>query len=111
MDMAHEIRLPKHRPPTLPGTLLSEEFLAPLGLTVTAFAKHIGIGRDRLSEIIHGRRRVTPDTAMRLSLALGTTVQFWLNAQMATDLYEAQQSANTAELKKIKPLTSASSAA
>ena len=109
--MPHEIRLPKYRPPTPPGKLLSEEFLRPLGLTVTAFAKHIGIGRDRLSEIIHARRRVTPDTAMRLSLALGTTVQFWLNAQMARDLYDAHRSANTASLKKIKPILPDSSSA
>ena len=100
--MTRQIRLPKHRPPTRAGELLSSEFLEPLGVTVTAFAKHIGIGRDRLSEIIHGRRRVTPDTAMRLSIALGTTVQFWLNAQLATDLYEAQRSTNAAALKKIR---------
>jgi antitoxin HigA-1 len=105
--MPHEIRLPKHRPPTKPGKLLSEEFMEPLGLTVTAFAKHIGIGRDRLSEIVHGRRRVTPDTAMRLSIALGTSVQFWLNAQLATDLYDAQRSASTRALKKIKPISGA----
>jgi addiction module HigA family antidote len=105
--MAHEIRLPKHRPPTSPGILLAEEFIEPLGLTVTAFAKHIGVGRDRLSEIIHGRRRITPDTAMRLSLALGTSVQFWLNAQMATDLYEARQSAKSASLRRIKPIPGA----
>ena len=77
-----------------------------MGLTVTAFAKHLGVGRDRLSEVIHGRRRVTPDTAMRLSLALGTSVQFWLNAQMASDIYEAQQAAS-ASLRKIKPISGA----
>ena len=105
--MAREIRIPKHRRPTLPGILLAEEFIEPLGLTVTAFAKHIGVGRDRLSEIIHGRRRITPDTAMRLSLALGTSVQFWLNAQMATDLYQAQQSAKSATLRRIRPISGA----
>jgi antitoxin HigA-1 len=105
--MAREMRLPRNRPPTSPGKLLAEEFIGPLGLTVTAFAKHIGVGRDRLSEIIHGRRRITPDTAMRLSIALGTSVQFWLNAQMASDLYEAQRSAKTSALKKIKPISGA----
>lgn len=105
--MPHEIRLPKHRAPTTPGKLLAEEFMEPLGLTVTAFAKHIGVGRDRLSEIIHGRRRVTPDTAMRLSIALGTSVQFWLNAQMASDLYEAQRVAKSGSLRKIKPIPGA----
>lgn len=105
--MSHEIRLPKHRAPTTPGKLLAEEFMEPLGLTVTAFAKHIGVGRDRLSEIIHARRRVTPDTAMRLSIALGTSVQFWLNAQMASDLYEAQKAATSKALKRIKPISGA----
>lgn len=81
--------------------------MEPLGLTVTVFAKHIGVGRDRLSEIIHGRRRVTPDTAMRLSIALGTSVQFWLNAQMALDLYEAQRVAKSGSLRKIKPIPAA----
>lgn len=105
--MTHEIRLTKHRQPTTPGELLAEEFMEPLGLTVTAFAKHIGVGRDRLSEIIHGRRRITPDTAMRLSIALRTSVQFWLNAQMASDLYEAQRAAKSSALKKIKPISGA----
>lgn len=105
--MSHDVRLPKHRAPTTPGKLLAEEFMAPLGLTVTAFARHIGVGRDRLSEIIHGRRRVTPDTAMRLSIALGTSVQFWLNAQMASELYEAKRTAKSATLKKIKPISGA----
>jgi len=100
--MANEIRLPKHRPPTAPGKLLAEEFLEPLNLTVTAFAKHIGVGRDRLSEVIHGHRRITPDTAMRLSIALGTSVQFSLNAQMATDLYDAQQATKLDTLQKIQ---------
>lgn len=105
--MPREIRLPKNRPPTSPGKILAEEFIEPLGMTVTSFAKHIGVGRDRLSEVIHGRRRVTPDTAMRLSIALGTSVQFWLNAQMASDLYEAQRSARSSALKKIKPISGA----
>lgn len=109
--MPREMRLPKYSPPTPPGELLAQEFLEPLGLTMTAFAKHIGVGRDRLSEIVHGRRRVTPDTAMRLSIALRTSVQFWLNAQMATDLYEARRAANNASLKKIKPISTRSSAA
>jgi addiction module HigA family antidote len=73
-------------------------------MTITAFAGHIGIGRDRLSEIIHGRRRVTPDTAMRLSKAFRNSVQFWLNAQAATDLYEAQRTVNLEEIEKIQPV-------
>jgi addiction module HigA family antidote len=71
-------------------------------MTVTAFAKHIRIGRDRLSEIIHGRRRVPPDTAMCLSRSFRTSAQFWLNAQIVTDLYQAQKNLNMTEIEKIQ---------
>jgi addiction module HigA family antidote len=83
---------------------LLREFIEPLGMTITAFAEHIGIGRDRLSEIINGRRRVTPNTAMRLSKALGTTVQFWINVQTSTDLWAAMHSDEAKEIDKVKPL-------
>ncbi len=73
-------------------------------MTVTAFASHIRIGRDGLSEIIHGRRRITPNTAMRLSRALGTSVQFWINLQQATDLWAAMHADDLDEINKIKPL-------
>jgi addiction module HigA family antidote len=56
--MAREMRLPKHRPPTLPGKILAEEFMEPLGLTVTAFAKHIGVGRDRMSFVMNALRSI-----------------------------------------------------
>jgi addiction module HigA family antidote len=69
--------------------MLSEEFLLPLGLTVTEFAKRIGVGRVRLSEIINVKRGVSPDTAIRLGRALKTSPQLWLNLQQAVDLYDA----------------------
>jgi addiction module HigA family antidote len=102
--MSQQIRLPKYRPPTTPGEMLRIEFLEPLGMTVTAFAAHIGVRRDRLSEVIHGHRRVTPDTALRFGRALGTTAQFWLDLQQSTDLWAAMHAANTGEIEKIKPL-------
>jgi antitoxin HigA-1 len=102
--MPKELRLPTNRPPTKPGELLARLFLPETGMTKTAFADHIGIGRDRLSEIINGHRRVTVDTAMRLSKALGNSVQFWLNAQAAVDLYEGRIAANMAEIEKIQPI-------
>jgi addiction module HigA family antidote len=97
-SMAKEIRLPIHRPPTTPGELLARVFLPETGMTITAFAAHIGIGRDRLSEIIHGRRRLLIEVPFRNS------VQFWLNAQAAIDLYEAQLTANVSEIEKIRPV-------
>jgi antitoxin HigA-1 len=78
--------LPKHRTPTSPGEILAEEFLRPLGLTQTAFAKHIGVSVRRVNEIIRERRAVSPETAQLLAAALGTTPEFWMNAQTAYDL-------------------------
>ena len=81
--------LPLYRRPTTPGEVLSEEFLVPLGLTVTEFAKRIVVGRVRLSEVINGKRGVSPDMAIRLGRALSASPQLWLNLQQAVDLYAA----------------------
>lgn len=78
--------LPENRISTHPGEILKEEFLAPLGITQVALAKHIGIPLQRINEIIRGKRGITPETAWLLSQALGTTPQFWMNLQDAYDL-------------------------
>ncbi len=78
--------LPEKRIATPPGEILKEEFLAPLGITQVALAKHIGIPLQRINEIIRGKRSITPETAWLLSQALGTTPQFWMNLQDAFDL-------------------------
>ncbi len=77
------------RPPTTPGEMLLEEFLRPAGLTQRQAAERMGVPLIRLNELIRGRRGVTADTALRLSELLGTTPQFWMNLQAATDLYAA----------------------
>ena len=82
--------LPENRVPTHPGEILGEEFLRPLGITSTAFAKHIGVLAPRVSEIIRGQRGVTPETAWLFSQALGTTPEFWLNLQSAYNLARVQ---------------------
>ena len=64
-------RLPKHRPPTHPGEMLLEEFLIPLGISQSEFAKRIGVSFVRLNAIVNGRRGVTPNTALRLERATG----------------------------------------
>jgi addiction module HigA family antidote len=66
-----------------------EEFLQPLGITQVEAAKRMGIPLKRLYEVIHGKRGVTADTALRLARLLGTTPQFWMNIQMTIDLYHA----------------------
>ena len=79
------------RQPTLPGVILLEEFLIPLGRSQSAFARHIGWTQPKVNEIVTGKRGVTPETAMVFADALNTTPQFWLNLQIAVDLWRAQQ--------------------
>jgi addiction module HigA family antidote len=72
-------------------------------MTQTEFAAGLGISYPRLNEIIHGKRGITPDTALRISALIGTTPQFWLNLQQAVDLWDAAHSTETKRaLKKIE---------
>ena len=75
---------------THPGEILSEEYLAPLGLSARALGEAIGVPGNRLSEIIRARRDVSADTAIRLARYFGTDPRFWLNLQAAHDLSKAQ---------------------
>lgn len=79
------------RQPTLPGVILLEEFLTPLGVSQSAFARHIGWTQPKVNEIVTGKRGITPEAAMVLADALNTTPQFWLNLQLSVDLWRAQQ--------------------
>jgi addiction module HigA family antidote len=98
--------LPKHGPPTHPGEMLLEEFLKPLGMTQTELAERIRVSYPRVNEIIHGKRGVTPDTALRLSKLLGTTAEFWLNGQQNWDLWHALHSETADDLEQIEALAS-----
>jgi addiction module HigA family antidote len=69
-----------------PGEVLLEEFLTPLGLTQYRLAKSLSVPPRRINEIVHGRRAITADTALRLARFFGTTERFWLNLQSAYDL-------------------------
>jgi antitoxin HigA-1 len=82
--------LPKKRIPTHPGEILSEEFLAPLGLTQVKLAAHLGVPVQRINELVRGKRGVTPETAWMLAGAFGTTPEFWLNLQANCDLVRAR---------------------
>ena len=82
-----------------------EEFIRPLAIKQTEFAERIGVSYPRLNEIIHGKRAVTPDTALRLEQALGMDAQFWLNLQLTWDLYQARQSPALKEIRKIRPFS------
>ena len=67
--------------PVTPGEILKEEFLAEYGLSQNQLAKAIGISPNRIAEIVNNRRRITADTALRLSLYFGNSPEFWLNLQ------------------------------
>ncbi len=96
------MRIPKNRPPTHPGEMLLEEFMKPLGLRQTELAEWIGVSYPRLNEIIHGKRSVTPDTALRLEQVFGADAQFWLNLQLAWDLYHARRSPAARKIEAIR---------
>ncbi len=81
----------ERRHPTTPGDLLRAEFLKPLGLTQRRLAEHIGCDVKVINRIVRARTSVTADMAVRLAASLGTTPEFWLNAQQAVDLYEASK--------------------
>ena len=71
-----------------PGTVLKEEFLVPMGISAYRLAKDVGIPQTRMSQLIKGNRRVTADTALRLSKYFGTSAKFWLGLQNDYDLEE-----------------------
>ena len=75
---------------TAPGEMLREEFLAPLGISQNALAMRIRVPATRVGDIVHGRRAVTPDTALRLARFFGNSPEFWLNLQMMHDLSKAR---------------------
>ena len=88
-----------------PGEILKEEFLTPLEITAYRLSKETFIPQTRIGEILKGNRRITADTALRLSKYFGTTAKFWLGLQDDYDLEEEQNSKDS-ELKNIHPLNS-----
>jgi len=79
--MAKKVMNPIH-----PGEILMEEFLEPLGVSQYRLAKDISVPPRRINEIVHGKRSITADTALRLARFFGTTERFWLNLQVRYDL-------------------------
>ena len=96
------VRFPTHGPPTHPGEILLKEFLKPSGYAQMELAKKIGISYSRVNELIHGKRGVTPYTALRLERLFEMEAQFWLNLQLAWDLYRAIHFPAAKEIRKIK---------
>jgi addiction module HigA family antidote len=90
-----------------PGEILMEEFLRPLEVSQYQLAKEIGVPARRINEIVHGQRRISADTALRLARYLGTSERFWLNLQSRYD-QEMEKDRIGDALDGICPLTAAS---
>jgi len=93
-------------PPIHPGEVLMEEYLEPLGVTQHRLAVAIGVPPRRINEIVHGKRRITADTALRMARYFGTSERFWMNLQGRYDL-EVERDRLIDELEEITPLKSA----
>jgi antitoxin HigA-1 len=89
-----------HNPPH-PGEILRELCLKLLGLTVTEAAKALGVSRKTLSGILNGRAGISPEMAIRLSIAFDTTAESWLNQQEQYDLWQAEQRRGELRVKRL----------
>lgn len=76
--------------PTHPGEMLREDFMLDYGLSVSGLAKALGVSRQTVNELLHGRRSLTPVMALRLSRLFGNSARFWMNAQIAVDLWHTE---------------------
>lgn len=94
-------------PPIHPGEILLTEFLEPLGVTQYRLAKDIGVTPRRINEIVHGRRAITADTALRLGRFFDMEAQFWLNLQMHYDMEVASEILGARLDKEVHPLSRA----
>lgn len=91
-------------PPVHPGEVLAEEYLEPLGVTQHRLAVAIGVPPQRIDEIVHGKRGISADTALRLGRFFGTSERFWLNLQSRYDL-EREKDTLADTLDRIQPLS------
>ena len=89
-----------HNPPH-PGEVLLDLCLKPLGLTVTQAAAALGVSRKTLSSILNARAGISPEMAVRLSLAFGTTAESWLNQQVQYDLWHAERKRNKLRVARL----------
>jgi addiction module HigA family antidote len=83
--------------------MLREDFLPDYGLTVSSLAEALGVSRQTINELLRERRSVSPEMALRLARLFGNTPEFWLNAQRAVDLWEANRAIGE-NIERIKPL-------
>ena len=92
--------------PTHPGEMLREDFLPDYRLSVSKFAAVLGVSRQTVNELLRERRAVSPQMALRLARLFGNTPEFWMNAQRAVDLWDAERIIRK-RIKRIAPLHAA----
>ena len=88
--------------PVHPGEILLKEFIKPLGLSQTRLGRDLGVSPRRINEIVHGKRSLTADTALRLSRFFGTSAEFWLGLQADYDLDTASDRLAERILREVK---------
>jgi len=86
--------------------MLREDFMPDFGLTTAKLARSLGVSRQTINELLRENRAISPGMALRLSRLFGNTPEFWLNAQRALDLWNAEKSFNQ-DIKRIRPLNAA----
>ncbi len=94
------------RRPLHPGEILREQFMTEFGLSINRLARDLRVPVTRISEIVHARRSVTPDTALRLARYFGTSPEFWMNLQSSHDL-DAARPASGSIRRDVRPLRAA----
>jgi antitoxin HigA-1 len=93
-------------PPVHAGEILQEDFMKPLGITMNRLALDLHVPVTRIAEIVHERRGITPDTALRLGRYFGTSARSWLNAQVSHELEVAQDELQKRIDRDVRPLAS-----
>ena len=100
--------MPKKLDPILPGEILWKEFMEPLAISQNKLARDIDVPVTRIGDIVHGRRGITVDSALRLGVYFGTTPKFWLNLQTGYDLKVSKRQLLPAIQRNVRPLGKAS---
>ena len=100
MKITTEVNMKMHNPPH-PGEVLKALCVEPLNLTVTEVARSLGVSRKTLSAILNGRAGISPEMAVRLSIAFDTSAESWLNQQLQYDLWHAERNRNRLQVEKL----------
>jgi antitoxin HigA-1 len=100
MKTTTEVIMKMHNPPH-PGEVLKALCIEPLNLTITEVARSLGVSRKTLSSILNGRAGVSPEMAVRLSIAFDTTAESWLSQQLQYDLWHAERNRNRLRVEKL----------